>query len=85
MARRRFVLLKDTPELKVGAIVEEQCDDGNQGFYCVNVEEFKAMDDEYNVHYTRKTILNRPEWFEELVTMTLTKKEAEKLKKILGE
>lgn len=45
--RRRFVLLKDTPEAKAGALMEEKCDSGNQDFACINFNEMKQIENTF--------------------------------------
>jgi hypothetical protein len=78
--RMRYVVLKETPELKKGAIVKEDCDDGTQGFTCVTPA-FEKFEDN-GTHYGRKTVINQPEWFEKVDLVYLTK---EQVKKIAGQ
>jgi hypothetical protein len=81
--RRRFKLLKPTFELKAGAILEEECDDGDQDFRLVNKE--KALYDsiENNPSWYREIIINNPKWFEELLPFWVTNKQIVKIKKFL--
>lgn len=87
--RRVFRLLKDSPELKAGAIAREKCDNGDQPFEVINAREYAAEDDIYlsGWEYSRKVVLNHPEWFEEVFTLEelgyLTKAEFQKIKGFL--
>lgn len=82
--RKTYILLKDTPELKKGAILQEQCDDGDQDFICLNESDHqKHKEDNVDTLYGRNTVMKQPEWFEEVMTVTVTKKEKGKIEKIL--
>lgn len=68
MGRRTFRLLKDTYMVKKGALVQEQCDDGDQDFevldksYC----KFDWADGTEGYQVAREAVLNSPQWFEEV-------------------
>ncbi len=81
--RRRFILLKDTPELKRGAILVEDCDGGDQGFH-IEDKKYCLFDDQDGTSYTRKTVLGSPNWFVEASPFYLTKEQVKKVTKILG-
>ncbi len=68
MSKRTFRLLKESPELKKGAIMIDKCDDGDQGFKNLNNDNLKYYDEEAGnyVTYSMDTILKQPEWFEEV-------------------
>lgn len=82
MARKRYVLLKDTPELKAGAMVEEMCDNGDQEYRVISAE-WDQTDDQGRIVYSRKVVMEQPEWFEEITPLYLTKKQLAKIKKYL--
>lgn len=82
--RKRYVLLKDTPELKAGAIVEEMCDDGDQPYRVIS-HEWDQQASQSGVQYNRDVVMEQPEWFEEVHTIGyLTKKQYDKLMKLIG-
>lgn len=61
MGRQTFRLLKDTPELKKGALVQEACDDGDQEYKLLeNQDKFVKHDDleDYDIDlcFSRKTV-----------------------------
>ncbi len=64
--RKRYILLKDTADLKKGAIVEEECDNGNQGYVCFNLEKYRQCEKQTKVCFARCTVMEQPEWFQEL-------------------
>lgn len=66
MTKKLYRLLKDSPELKAGAILEEECEDGDQGFDCINMEDYSISDTQDECKYNRKVVMNQPEWFEEV-------------------
>lgn len=82
MTRQRYILLKDTPELRKGAVLEEDCDDGDQGFTVVS-QEWNQQQDQISVGYTRETVTNAPEWFTELTVLYVTKQQLNKVKDVL--
>lgn len=81
--RRRFKLLKDSPELKAGAILEENCDNGDQDFTVIS-KEWSKVADQGLTYYTRKTVIDQPEWFEEQHPVYLPMALYEKLKTLLS-
>ena len=82
LMRRRFILIKDTPELKIGAILEEECDDGTQGFRLIN-KDYQKYDDQKGTSYSRKTVIEGTEYFQEVEQLWLTKEEVSKVKEII--
>ncbi|MEK6879990.1 MAG: hypothetical protein AABY22_10300 [Nanoarchaeota archaeon] len=78
--KKRYILLKDSPELKKGAILEEKCDNGDQGFDCININEYQKFDDQGATYYSRKTIMEGPDWFEELSQRWFTMEQMKKIK-----
>lgn len=82
--RQRYRLLRDTPELRAGAIVEEQCDNGDQGYICISPSD--RFDDSTDVIYTRKVVMENPKYFEEVFSLqdfNLNRKEVDALMKLL--
>lgn len=84
MPRKRYILLKDTPELRANAIVEEICDNGDQD-YAVISKDWCQKDDQNQTQYTRKVVMESPDWFEEITPLYLTKKQFEKVKQLIGD
>lgn len=80
--RKRFVLLKDTAELKKGAILEEKSDDGTQP-YIVIQGSANAGEDATLYYYNRAIVETQPEWFEEIQTLWVPSKIAEKVARFL--
>ena len=81
--RRRFILLKDTFELKKGAILEEACDEGTQDFILLSKDKAKFDTTNRNPEWYRELVINNPKWFEEVGLLWLTQKQIEKVKKLL--
>lgn len=83
--KKRYILLKDGPELKKGAILEEKCEDGNQDYKCINIKEFsqgRGVEERGVIHY-KDIIEKQPEWFEEVGLMWLTMEQIKKVKTLL--
>ncbi len=80
--RKKYILLKETPELKKGAIVTEDCDGGDQGFS--SAHEYFKFDDQEECSYTRKVVMGNPEWFQEVDVCYFTKEQIRKIKRVLG-
>lgn len=72
--KKQYILLKDTPELKKGAIMQEMCPNGDQDFVCINPLEFLQKEEDKNdghCQYSRNVVVNSPEWFEEIVPLVI--------------
>jgi hypothetical protein len=84
--RKLYRLLKDSPELKKDAILQEDCDNGDQGF-SILTKEYLKHSDQGGLSYSRKTVMNSPEWFEEVFDLSkifyVTKSELDKVKELL--
>lgn len=81
--RKRYILLKDTPELKKGAIVEEACDDGTQHFVVISGEHFDPGERIRDYWYPRSVVLDQPKWFEEIIIFNIRKSQVDKVKGFL--
>ena len=81
--KKQYILLKEAIELKVGAILIEKCEDGNQGFICEDKKYWKFSTPESNVHYNRQDVMKQPKWFKEIRPIYLTPEEITKVKKLL--
>lgn len=67
MGRRTFRLLKESLDLKKGAIVQEKCDDGDQDYTVLDLKYQKFEDGNYTeIDFSRNTVENNPKWFEEV-------------------
>lgn len=81
MARRTFRLLKATPELKKGALVQEACDDGDQNYVSLGREylteqaagDFDQYFNDGHIAFSRDTVEKQPNWFEEVEMHWVTK------------
>lgn len=80
--KKRYILLKDTPELKKGAILEEECEDGNQDFQVVS-DKWNTQGDQGRPQYTRDVIMQQPEWFEELTWLDIRKSQMKRVREFL--
>jgi len=79
--KKRYILLKDTPVVKKGAIYEEMSDDD---YFKLITPEFekstKKLGDDAQY---RESIVNNPEWYEEVVPACFTKEQLEEIIKII--
>lgn len=91
VGRRTFKLVKDTADLKKGAIVQEACDDGDQEYKLLDRNTYFKFDD-YETYFdgtpefTRKSVEENPKYFVEVFPATeayLTKEEVKALKEFL--
>lgn len=83
---RRFILLKDTPELKKGAILEKK--DGTSQYTCLDIEKYSIHERANTVsggsiYYFEQDVEDAPEWFKEVEQVWLTQEEKEQLEKML--
>lgn len=81
--RKRYRLLKDTPELKAGAIVEEDCEDGTQGFTAID-RGFLVSERQKACAFTREVVIDQPDWFEEIIALYIPANKMKAVNKILG-
>lgn len=80
MARRTFRLLKDTPEVEKGGLVQEACDDGTQSFKIIAGGKYGTEG-----YYNRKVVFEQPKFFEEVFTPSaiwLTKEQLNAFQKL---
>lgn len=92
--KQKYILLKDTPELKKGAVFIEECSDGTQDFevkYNKANEKFFTvkMNNCDSIIYDRK-VVKFSKWFREIEIITIKGKDIEvsreqlkKIKKII--
>lgn len=80
--RKKYILLKDSPELRKGAIVEEKCDNGDQS-YTIITPEYIKFKDQGGTTYSRDTVMKSPEWFEEIVPLYCPANLIEKVEKFI--
>ena len=79
---KKYILLKDSPELKKGAILEAVCREGGQGYDCDNKEFIRAKDQTV-CHYTDDAIAKNPKWFERIEVVEVPKKHIAKVRKFV--
>jgi hypothetical protein len=80
--RKKYILLKDTPELKKRAIVEEACDNGDQNYFVITKNNIKFKD-QTGVEFTRDTVMKNPEWFEEIISIEVPKEFKNEVEKFI--
>lgn len=66
MARRTFKLIKSTPTMKAGAILQEQCDDGTQPYIMLNVDTHCLESNAAPRIENRALVEDAPKWFVEV-------------------
>ena len=89
MAKVRYRLLKESVELKKGAVLIEQCDGGNQNFVCEDVNKYmkRPKGHTYSTYWFREDVVKQPKWFERVYTfcdIEITEKQKNKLLKLIG-
>lgn len=70
--RKTYKLMKELPELKKGALLQEKCDDGTQDFKVLD-EAFVKYSDEHgrkDFKYPRQAVENEPGYFVEVFPVT---------------
>lgn len=80
--KKKYILLKESPELKKGAIVEEKCEDGGQDYMCID-KKFQKVKDQNTTYYTNKTVETQPEWFQEICQVEVPKEHIVKVEKFI--
>lgn len=77
--RKKYMLLKDSFDLKKGAVLEE---DGEK-YRCITPEKIKYA--EYREDYTlfKQIVINNPKWFKEVTIMYVAKEQVKKVEKFL--
>jgi hypothetical protein len=66
VTRRTFKLIKDSPTMKKGAILQEQCDDGTQPYTLLNAETH-SLDPSFSISIAKRSIVEeQPKWFIEV-------------------
>lgn len=82
--KKKYILLKDSPELTKGAILREKCGDGTQDFECITMKKHgKYGTESRGVIYYRKVVTNSADWFAEVNLVYLTLEQIKKVKKFL--
>lgn len=78
--RKQYISIKETPELEIGAILIEDCDQGNQGFSTDGLKGVKFPKDSTQgtaVKFARQVVMKQPQFFEEVVAVTVPKRQKE--------
>ena len=66
MARKTYKLIKDTPTMVKGAILQEQCDDGTQPYIMLN-NDTHCKDPSYRISIAKRELVeDQPKWFVEV-------------------
>ena len=86
--KKKYVLLKDAPDLRKGAILEEDCEDGDQDYHCYDKKYIVAWtkewgNNEWGVLYGREVVEAQPDWFEEICYVEVPKKHFAKVQKFV--
>lgn len=80
--RKKYILLKDSPELKKGAILEADCEGGDQGYTCSD-EEFIRAKDQISCHYSEDSVAKNPDWFQEICLVEVPTRQVAKVRKFI--
>jgi len=64
--RRTFKLLKDTPDVKKGALYQEECEDGTQPYRLITKQDHRDEQDASSIYVTRSLVEDQPQWFVEV-------------------
>lgn len=81
--RKRYQLLKDSYDMKKGAIYEEECEDGTQPFRLITKEFYKFSPGSTNIISDRAVVENNPEWFREVKPLYVPADKVEAVEKFL--
>lgn len=65
MGRRTFRQLKETPDVKKGALWQEDCEDGTQPYSLITPEHDKSDNGVISYH-KRSLVEDQPKWFVEV-------------------
>lgn len=77
--RRAYMLIKDAPTIRKGAVYQEQCDDGTQPYELLDLAYSKV--NHSHVIKDRKLIEQQPKWFTEVFKVTPEYMTAEELER----
>ena len=66
MARKTYKLIKDTPTMVKGAILQEKCDDGTQPYIMLNKNTHDKYADGADRKIKRSLVEDAPNWFVEV-------------------
>jgi len=67
VARRTFKLIKETPGISKGAIMQEDCEDGTQPYTLITREHIKGTDKSGNFRFPDRSLIeNQPSFFVEV-------------------
>jgi hypothetical protein len=85
MLTPKYIVKRDTPELKKGAILEvDGCySNGDYEYTCEDKSSCK-YEDQGGVTYSKSVVEKQPKWFEKVSPVWLTKDQMKKLNKILN-
>ncbi len=87
MLKPRYILLKESPELKKGAILEANgcIENGNYKYNCKDLKSLKNAQIGDYVEYGKDRVEKQPKWFKKVSPLWITDKELKKIKKFLKE
>ncbi len=83
MARLRYRLIKETHELRKGAIVEEKCDDGDQEFQVLDKKYEKHPGDWGTITVGRMAVIREPEWWERVVMIEISESKVKRVEQFI--
>lgn len=81
--KKKYILLKESPELKIGAILEEKCDNGDQGYVCFDKKFLKLYKKSDYAFYYNRTVEKQPDWFERIECIEVPLEQAPKVRKFV--
>lgn len=86
VAKRTFMQIKATPDVKKGALWQEQCEDGTQPYEMINKATHYLGERNPGVYNKRSLVEEQPEWFVEVFKVEpqyMTAEELERYKAFL--
>ena len=81
--KKQYILIQNTPELKKGAILEEECEGGDQDFVCVNISKFRKFKSQEKACYHREVIMKQPKYFQKVVFVQMSVEEKKQFDKLI--
>ena len=84
--RKQYIVVGDIPELLKGALLTEDCDNGDQGYTCSDKKSFRFPNDPTHgdsVCYSRQIVMKQPQFFEEIFMVKVPKEKLAAVNKLL--
>ncbi len=80
--KKKYILLKETPDLKKGTIVEEECEDKDQNYKVIDKKfyKFPKYYKDITLYFQRDEVEKQPDWFQEICQVEVPKRQLAKVK-----